>query len=137
MTWNSTISSPFTTFNHYPMELSSDWLNTHNESLARISLVMFWQKGLNWNYFLDGQAHSFSLTSYYLLAWLRLWIISWGYNHCWYIEPRNREKSLRLIWQHFLCLLDEWIAKISKKNFFTVAFWDNPHYPFWDLRSEI
>ena len=55
--------------------------------------------------------------------------------HCWYIEPRNREKSLTLIWQHFSCLLDEWIAKISKKIFFTVAFWDNPHYPFWDLRS--
>ena len=55
--------------------------------------------------------------------------------HCWYIEPRNSEKSLRLIWQRFSCLLDEWIAKISKKKFFTVAFWDNPHYPFWDLRS--
>ena len=35
-----------------------------------------------------------------------------GTNHCWYIEPRNREKSLRLIWQRFSCLLDEWIAKI-------------------------
>ena len=32
--------------------------------------------------------------------------------HCWYIEPRNREKSLRLILQRFSCLLDEWIAKI-------------------------
>ena len=42
--------------------------------------------------------------------------------HCWYIEPRNREKSFRLIWQHFSCLLDEWIAKISKKFFFTMAF---------------
>ena len=21
------------------------------------------------------------------------------------------------------------------QSFFTVAFWDNPHYPFWDLRS--
>ena len=39
--------------------------------------------------------------------------------HCWYIEPRNREKSLTLIWQRFSCLLDEWIAKISKKNFFS------------------
>ena len=56
--------------------------------------------------------------------------------HCWDIEPRNREKSLRLIWQRFSHLLDEWIAKISKIFFFTVAFWDNPHYPFWDLRSE-
>ena len=24
---------------------------------------------------------------------------------------------------------------IKKKIFFTMAFWDNPHYPFWDLRS--
>ena len=36
--------------------------------------------------------------------------------HCWDIEPRNREKSLRLIWQCFSCLLDEWIAKMLKKN---------------------
>ena len=27
--------------------------------------------------------------------------------HCWYIEPRNREKSLRRICQCFSCLLDE------------------------------
>ena len=57
------------------------------------------------------------------------------FSHCWYIEPRNREKSLTLIWQHFSCLLDEWIAKIYKKKIFTVTFWDNPHHPFWDLRS--
>ena len=36
--------------------------------------------------------------------------------HCWFLEPWNREKSLTLIWQHFSCLLDEWIAKISKKK---------------------
>ena len=42
--------------------------------------------------------------------------------HCWYIEPRNREKSLTLIWQRFSCLRDEWIAKISKKNFFHGGF---------------
>ena len=42
--------------------------------------------------------------------------------HCWYIEPRNREKSLTFIWQRFSCLLDEWIAKISKKNFFHGGF---------------
>ena len=46
-----------------------------------------------------------------------------GRLHCWYIEPRNREKSLRPFGQRFSCLLDEWIAKISKKKiFFTVAF---------------
>ena len=33
--------------------------------------------------------------------------------HCWYIEPWNREKSLRLIWQRFSCLLDEWIEKVN------------------------
>ena len=32
--------------------------------------------------------------------------------------------------------MSTWNAKISKKNFFfTVAFWDNPHFLFWDLRS--
>ena len=46
----------------------------------------------------------------HLLSWLEL-----KPKHCWYIEPRNREKSLRLIWQRFSCLLDEWIAKIWKK----------------------
>ena len=56
--------------------------------------------------------------------------------HCWYIEPRNRGKSLRLNWQHFSCLLDEWIAKILKKKKITVAFWDNPHYPFWDAHGQ-
>ena len=57
--------------------------------------------------------------------------------HCWYIEPRKREKSLRLVWQHFSCLLDDWIAKIYKKKKFHDGFLRyNPHYPFWDLRSE-
>ena len=42
--------------------------------------------------------------------------------HCWFLEPWNREKSLSLIWQHFSCLLDEWIAKISKKIFFHGGF---------------
>ena len=40
------------------------------------------------------------------------WIFACFTLHCWYIEPRNREKSLTLIWQRFSCLLDEWIAKI-------------------------
>ena len=57
--------------------------------------------------------------------------------HCWNIEPRNREKSLALIWQRFSCLLDEWIAKISKFFFFMVAFWDNPHCPFWDAHGQL
>ena len=57
--------------------------------------------------------------------------------HCWYIEPRNREKSLTLIWQHFSCLLDEWIAKISKKIFSRWLF-EIIHiirFEIWDLRS--
>ena len=48
--------------------------------------------------------------------------LNFKHGHCWYIEPRNREKSLTLIWQRFSCLLDEWIAKISKKNFFHGGF---------------
>ena len=39
-------------------------------------------------------------------------------HHCWFLEPWNREKSLTLIWQRFSYLLDEWIAKISKKKIF-------------------
>ena len=42
--------------------------------------------------------------------------------HCWFLEPWNREKSLTLIWQRFSCLLDEWIAKISKIFFFHGGF---------------
>ena len=58
-------------------------------------------------------------------------------SHCWYIEPRNREKSLTLIWQRFSCLLDEWIAKISKKK---ISRWVFEiihiiHFEIWDLRS--
>ena len=65
---------------------------------------------------------------------------SWQFlvtDHCWYIEPRNREKSLTLIWQRFSCLLDEWIAKISKKNFSRWLF-EIIHiirFEIWDLRS--
>ena len=57
--------------------------------------------------------------------------------HCWYIEPRNREKSLRLIWQCFSSLPDESIAKISKKK---ISWWffEIIHiirFEIWDLRS--
>ena len=58
--------------------------------------------------------------------------------HCWYIEPRNREKSLTLIWQRFSCLLDEWIAKISKKKIFSRWLFEIIHiirFEIWDLRS--
>ena len=68
------------------------------------------------------------------LHWLLLKLLS---IHCWYIEPRNREKSLRLIWQRFSCLLDEWIAKISKKKFSRWLF-EIIHiirFEIWDLRS--
>ena len=60
-----------------------------------------------------------------------------GAVHCWYIEPRNKEKSLRLIWQGFSCLLDEWIAKISKKKISRWLF-EIIHiicFQIWDLRS--
>ena len=42
--------------------------------------------------------------------------------HSWFLEPWNREKSLCNIWQRFSYLLDEWIAKISKKKFFHGGF---------------
>ena len=43
----------------------------------------------------------------------------------WYSEQaknRNRQKILFSIQQRFSCLLDEWIAKICKYFFFTMAF---------------
>ena len=66
-------------------------------------------------YFFPRNCHawiSFPLHSY---AFCRVFPFIFYTTHCWYIEPRNREKNLRLIWQRFSCLLDEWIAKISKK----------------------
>ena len=56
--------------------------------------------------------------------------------HCWYIEPQNREKSLTLIWQRFSCLLDEWIAKISKKKKISWWLFEIIHiicFEIWDL----
>ena len=59
-----------------------------------------------------------------LIFWTKVvsFYVTYNQTHCWYIEPRNREKSLTLIWQRFSCLLDKWIAKISKKNFFHGGF---------------
>ena len=42
--------------------------------------------------------------------------------HCWFLEHLNRQKSLTHIWQCFSCLLDKWIAKISKKIKFHGGF---------------
>ena len=56
----------------------------------------------------------------------------------WYpmfLEHWNRQKILSSIRQHFSCQLDEEIAKICKKMF-TMAFWDNPHYPFRDAHGQ-
>ena len=64
--------------------------------------------------------------------------VSTGYMHCWYIKPRNREKSLRLIWQRFSCLLDEWIAKISKKKIFSRWLFEIIHiirFEIWGLKK--
>jgi hypothetical protein len=36
--------------------------------------------------------------------------------HPMFLEHWNRQKSLSNIWQHFSCLLDEWIAKLCKKK---------------------
>ena len=36
--------------------------------------------------------------------------------HWWFLEHWNRQKSLTHTWQCFSCLLDKWIAKISKKK---------------------
>ena len=56
--------------------------------------------------------------------------------YCGILEHWNSQKSLTSIWQHFSCWLDEGIAKICKRKFFTMAFWDNPHYPFWDAHGQ-
>ena len=56
--------------------------------------------------------------------------------HCWNIEPRSRKKSLTLIWKRFSCLLDEWIAKISKKKKISRRLFEIIHiirFEIWDL----
>ena len=56
--------------------------------------------------------------------------------HCWFLEPWNREKSHRLIWQHFSCLLDEWIAKIHTKKKISRWVFEIIHiirFEIWDL----
>ena len=45
---------------------------------------------------------------------------------CVYLQHWNSQKSLSSIWQHFSCLLDEWIEKICKKNH--GGFFFNPLY---------
>ena len=52
------------------------------------------------------------------ISWSKLNICT----HYWFLEHWNMQKSLTHIWQCFSCLPDEWIAKISKKKNFTVAF---------------
>ena len=67
----------------------------------------------------------------------RFLIVRFDTFHCWYIEPWNREKILRLIWQCFSCLLDEWIAKIWKKKNSRWLF-EIIHiirFEIWDLKS--
>ena len=56
--------------------------------------------------------------------------------HCWFLEHWNRQNSLTNIWQCFLCLHDEWIAKISKKIFSWWLF-EIIHiicFEIWDLQ---
>ena len=55
--------------------------------------------------------------------------------HCWYIEPRNREKVLHSFDNVFHVYLMNGLQKYKQK-FFKVAFWDNPHYPFWDVHGQ-
>ena len=45
-----------------------------------------------------------------------------SYGHSGFLEHWNSQKSLCNIWQRFSCLLDEWIEKICKKNFFHGGF---------------
>ena len=55
------------------------------------------------------------------------------YLHCW-----NRQKKVLHTFDNvFHVYLMNGLQKYIYIFFFTVAFWDNPHYPFWDLRSEI
>ena len=56
-------------------------------------------------------------------------------DHCWYIEPRNRKKVLDSFDNVFHVYSMNGLQRYQKKNF-TVAFWDNPHYPFWDVHGE-
>ena len=56
--------------------------------------------------------------------------------HSGFVEHWNSQKSVSNIWQRFSCLLDEWIEKICKFFFFTMAFFLNPFYLFWDAHGQ-
>ena len=58
--------------------------------------------------------------------------------HRMFLEHWNRQKILSNIRQRFSCLLDEWIAKISKKKIFSRWLFEIIHiirFEIWDLRS--
>ena len=57
-------------------------------------------------------------------------------SHPWFLEPWNRQKSLQHIWQRFSYLLDKWIAKISKKNFFSRWLFEIIHIIRFEMRMD-
>ena len=70
-----------------------------------------------------GQSHTYTEQETIRMIW------NIESSHRVFLEHWNSQKSLSNIRQCFSCLLDEWIEKICKKINFTLAFWDNPHYP--------
>ena len=59
----------------------------------------------NWVYFLSSKAKLFYKAMFFII-------------HSGFLEHWNSQKSLCNIWKRFSCLIDEWIEKICKKNFF-------------------
>ena len=54
--------------------------------------------------------------------------------HCWFLEPWNKEESLTLIWQRFSCILNEWIKKMSKIIFFSWWLFEIIHIIRFEMR---
>ena len=96
---------------------------THNGTNFELNSLLNTHSSKNWFFIIHYQ---FIISEHVCWGWSTVWSVTdlavGDPAHCWYIEPRNRKKSLTLIWQHFSWLLDEWIAKISKKNFFHGGF---------------
>ena len=68
----------------------------------------------NWNLDLQLYLLCFKRTLSYCLR--PSWHAVFDFCHCWFLEPWNREKSLRVIWQHFSCLLMNGLQKYIKKK---------------------
>ena len=56
--------------------------------------------------------------------------------HCGFLEHWNSQKVFVTFDNIFHAYLMSWLKKNAKKKIFTVAFFLNPLYPFWDAHGQ-